>query len=104
MAAVDLAEEAIRRAGPVPALLDTRAIARLKANQKADDAIRDLEEAIAMQPTAVRYFHLTLAFRAAGNRTAADDSLTRARDLGVKLELLHPLERNTWTALDAGER
>jgi tetratricopeptide (TPR) repeat protein len=94
-----LIEEAITRAGTAPPLLDTRAVARLKAGQSPDDAIKDLESAIAIQPTAVRYFHLALAFQAAGNAYAAEDALTRARDLGLRPAQLHPLERDEWKRL-----
>ena len=62
--ALKLVSEAIVRDGPVPDLLEARAIAYM-AMGRSDAAIKDLEDAIAVRPSALKYLHLAEAYLAA---------------------------------------
>jgi cellulose synthase operon protein C len=93
--ALELSQRAIAQAGPAPALLDTRALAYL-ATGKHEHAVGDLEEAVRVEPTATRYYHLAQAHRAAKNAGAASQALKKAQALGLTPEVLHPLERSTY--------
>ena len=84
-------------AGESPDLLDTRAVAYL-AQKKPDLAIRD--NAIAVRPSAERYFHLAQAYRMAGKRTEAAAALNSARERGLTADSLHPLERTAFDRLN----
>jgi tetratricopeptide (TPR) repeat protein len=90
--ALALIDRAVALAGETPNLLDTRALARL-AKGLPELAIRDLEDAIAAQPTAPAYFHLARAYEAAGRRAEAALAMQKAKDLGMTAGDLHPLER-----------
>jgi tetratricopeptide (TPR) repeat protein len=95
--ALALVDQAMKILGPRPELLDTRATALLNQGQH-ERAVADLEQAVADGPTAIRYFHLARAYRAANHKDKAAAALRRARELGFQPERLHPLERS------AGER
>lgn len=90
--ALELSQRAIEHAGPAPALLDTRALAYLAAGQH-ERAVADLEEAIRLEPTGTRYYHLAQAYRAAKNAGAAGQALGKAKALGLTAQTVHPLER-----------
>jgi len=96
--ALDLSQRALDVAGPAPFLLDTRALVHLAIGQH-QQAVTDLEEAIAQQPTGTRYFHLAQAHRAAKDRAAAGLALKKARSLGLTASALHPLERPAYEGL-----
>lgn len=87
-----LINRAIQLRGPVPELLDTRAVVYI-TNGDNPKAIKDLEDAVAIDPAPSRYFHLARAYLAAGDPDAARRSLTKARDEGLKEADVHPLER-----------
>jgi tetratricopeptide (TPR) repeat protein len=91
-AALELVQRAVQRYGPLPELLDTRGNIYTLLGQ-AGQAVRDLDDAVADVPSAVRYFHLAQAQLAAGNRKAAEAAWGRARSLGLKPADLLPLER-----------
>lgn len=90
--ALELADRALARAGPVPELLDTRGIARLAAGDAAG-AVEDLTEAVALAPTGAAYFHLAQAHLLARDRPRAAAAFRRAAALGLAGGALHPLER-----------
>jgi tetratricopeptide (TPR) repeat protein len=86
---------AIEIAGPLPYLLDTRALVYLALDQSSS-AIADLEQALAESPTSAngfRYFHLARAYRLAGNSEAAAQAFRKAAESGLELDQLHPVER-----------
>ncbi|OJW20998.1 MAG: hypothetical protein BGO49_30065 [Planctomycetales bacterium 71-10] len=83
---------AIQLRGPVPELLDTRAVVYM-TNGDNPKAIKDLEDVVAIDPAPSRYFHLARAYLAAGDQDAARRSLSKARDEGLKESDIHPLER-----------
>jgi tetratricopeptide (TPR) repeat protein len=90
--ALDLIQRAMGIDGETPDLQDTRAMVYL-ALERPEDAIRDLEEAIAVNPTPEKYFHLARACRAAGQKTEAREHYRKAVELGLVANALHPLER-----------
>jgi tetratricopeptide (TPR) repeat protein len=96
--ALPLISRAIEIAGLRGELLETRAAVHL-ALGRSDLAVADLEEASADQPTAVRYFQLARAHRAANNSPAAVAALRKAKSLGLATELLHPMERSSYRQL-----
>jgi len=98
--ALELIEKAIRTAGPVSTLLDSRASVYLTLGQ-ANKALADLEAAIADAPKPNRYFHKAQALYELGQEEAAGEALAKARQLGLKPELLDPLEQSSYRKLEA---
>jgi len=94
----DLIENAVALEGPNSSLLDTRATVYLSLGE-TDKALADLNELVAQRPGPQNYFHLALAQRKAGRPTEAVDSLKKARDLKIRPEALHPLERPVYEEL-----
>ncbi len=88
-------ERAIDMVGPLPPLLDTRAMAQLVVGNSAA-AIADLQEAIAQEESAVRRFHLALAHKVAGNEEEFGKNIKRAKNLKLTETMLNPFERNRW--------
>jgi len=95
---LDLINRAIALRGPIPEFLDTRAIVYL-TNGESKKAIEDLEDAVAIAPTATKYFHLAQAYLEASNKDAAKQNLDKAkqnldkaRTKGLAKGNLHPLE------------
>lgn len=89
-----LINRAIQLRGPVPELLDTRAVVYI-TNGDFPRAIKDLEDVVAIDSSPSRYFHLARAYLAAGDQEAARRNLAKARDGGLKESDIHPLERPT---------
>ncbi|NQU23868.1 MAG: tetratricopeptide repeat protein [Candidatus Nealsonbacteria bacterium] len=77
--ALEMIEQAIEVIGPVPELLDTRAMAQLVCGD-ADAAVADLRRVVTNGPSGIRYYHLAAAHLAAGDRQAARDALDTARE------------------------
>lgn len=97
--ALALINRAIEVAGPRADLLDTRASVQM-ARQRGDLALKDLEAALADQPTPPRYFHLAQAHRMANNAKQAAEALKKATGAGLtKAEQLHPQERAAFLKL-----
>ncbi len=90
--ALQLVSEAILKDGPTPDLLDTRALAYMATGQR-DLAIKDLEDAIAVRPSPLKYVHLAQAYLLAKRRNDASSALLDARAAGLSEEGLSPLER-----------
>jgi cellulose synthase operon protein C len=88
---LELINRAIAMQGPIPEFLDTRAIVYL-SNGESKLAIQDLENAVAIAPSAVKYFHLAQAYLEASNKPAAKENLEKARTRGLAKGNLHPLE------------
>jgi tetratricopeptide (TPR) repeat protein len=93
-------EAAVKLAGPLPELLDTRAVVHI-GRGRPDLAIKDLKEAIAQAPTPSRYFHLAQAHQLAQDRKGAREALQKAQALGLQPEGLHPLEQGSYRRLAA---
>lgn len=90
--ALDLLTHAEELTGPLPELMETRAVVHLSRDE-AEPAVSLLEEVIAENPGPVAYFHLARAYRMAGHRDEALEALSKARDLGLRPARLHPQER-----------
>jgi tetratricopeptide (TPR) repeat protein len=93
--ALELIRGAIDKAGPLPELLDTRAVVYLSLGQK-DLAIADLEEALEDAPQAVSHFHLAQAYALVGRPKEAQASFARAVRAGLKPADLAPPERPSY--------
>ena len=94
-APLELINRAIALRGPIPEFLDTRAVVYL-SNGESKRAIEDLENAIAIDPSPTKYFHLAQAYLQASNTEAAKQSLAKARTKGLVTGTLHPLELSTY--------
>ncbi|MGO9110402.1 MAG: tetratricopeptide repeat protein, partial [Thermoguttaceae bacterium] len=94
----DLIDNAVALEGPNSSLLDTRATVYLSRGE-TDKALADLNDLVAQGAGPQNYFHLALAQRKAGQSTEAADSLKKARDLKIRPESLHPLERPVYDEL-----
>jgi tetratricopeptide (TPR) repeat protein len=92
--ALALVSRAMKILGPVPYLLDTRAVVYL-ANKRSDLAVKDLQDALAEAPTASGYFHLARAHRDASHRLEALAAMRKAIDMGLTPNRLHGLEKST---------
>jgi tetratricopeptide (TPR) repeat protein len=93
--------------GPIPELLDTRALAYLAAGQ-ADVALADLREALDRPGLDAKvrsslYYHLIQAeLRTGGRREDVEKTWRDAATQGLARDVLHPLERAAYDKL-AGE-
>jgi tetratricopeptide (TPR) repeat protein len=93
-----LIESAIDIAGPLPALLDSRASVLLAMGQP-QKALADLDAAVGEEPRPNRHFHRALACWRLGQQQDAADALAEAHKLGLKPEQLNPLERQDYQEL-----
>ncbi|QJW99686.1 tetratricopeptide repeat protein [Frigoriglobus tundricola] len=91
-------EEAAERGGTTAGLLDTRGLLYLKTG-RAKDAIDALKEAVEQKPSAAKCLHLAAAYRADGRRKEAEQTLTRAKELGPDGSLLLPAEQQLFAEL-----
>jgi tetratricopeptide (TPR) repeat protein len=96
--ALNLARQAVEVAGPLPALLDTRAVVHLNRGE-GEQAGKDLEQALEDEPTPALYFHLARAQALSQDRAAAAATLRKATKAGFKAEALSPLERGSYLTL-----
>ena len=96
--AIPLISQAIKQAGAIPALLDTRAVILIEQNEPIQ-AIRDLETALAIGPEPAMYFHLAQARFLADQRAGAKQALDNGELVGLREELLDPLERPRFNQL-----
>jgi tetratricopeptide (TPR) repeat protein len=92
IAALKLISEGILHDGPTPDLLEARAIAYLTTGQ-SDAAVKDLEDAIAVRPSPLKYLHLAEAYLTASRRKEATTALQSAKTAGLNADTLSPLER-----------
>ena len=98
--ALELINGAIQAAGPLPALLDTRATVHLAAG-RPEAAVRDLDEAVRDTPTPVRRFHLAQALLADGDADQARAAFREGIAAGLHEGSLHPLERSGFRQLQS---
>lgn len=89
--ALKLIDKAVELAGPVAAMLDSRATVYLALNEP-DKALADMNNALAEGETQVRLFHLAQAYELAGQQSAAVDTMKKALETGLTKEMLQPLE------------
>ncbi len=97
--ALERVDRALDIAGPHPKLLDTRAVVLMRLG-RCDKALEALLEAANLQPDKpTRYFHLAQAYHMTNSPSDARKALERARTLGLKEELVDPLEQGTYQKL-----
>lgn len=89
---LSLIDRAIRLRGPLPDLLDTRAVVRLNLGRPRE-AIKDLERALSEAPNASMYMHLALAYLKVEDKDQAADSFAKAEQAGLDPKTLHSFER-----------
>lgn len=97
--ALELIGKAIDKAGPVAELLDTRGVIFL-AQDKAREALSDLQEALKEAPTAMRCFHLAQVQLKLDQPGQARAALRQAKELGLDAAALHPVEQGQFEKLD----
>ena len=89
--ALKLIDQAVGIAGPVGAMLDSRASVYIALGE-AEKAVADMLDAVADAETPVRLFHQAQAYELAGDRRAAARAMDKALQKGLTKEMLHPLE------------
>ncbi len=101
--ALELVARATREVGLTGDLLDTRARVRITLKQFVE-AERDLNDAIRMEPTALRWFHLAVS-RLGQTPPKTDDAakaFQEAKRRGLEQRGVHPADRAAFDALDTG--
>jgi tetratricopeptide (TPR) repeat protein len=96
--ALKLVDAAIALQGPLPSLLDSRGMILVEMN-KPQDALRDLEKAISTEPSAATYLHLAAAYSRLNDADSSARMMTQARNAGLNVTTLHPLERSRYQSL-----
>jgi tetratricopeptide (TPR) repeat protein len=102
--ALELVTRATREGGLTGDLLDTRARVRITLKQFAE-AERDLAEAIAHEPTALRWFHVALlrTLQTPPNPAQAKGAFAEAVKRGLDERSVHPADAATFRALAAAK-
>ena len=87
-----LMQKAIETTGPNAVLLDSRATVHFmrKDYQHAEE---DIAQSISIRPQAASYFRQALIEQKLSNRALAEAAWLKAKDLGLQVQELHPLER-----------
>ena len=91
-------EHAVSVVGPTDYLLDTRCLVHLTAGN-LQAAEQDIRIAIEVSPRADRFFHLAQVLQAQGRSEEARIAIQKAKEGGVTVEALHPLERKAFETL-----
>jgi tetratricopeptide (TPR) repeat protein len=98
--ALELVTRATREVGLTGDLLDTRARVRITLKQFAE-AERDLNDAIRLEPTALRWFHLALS-RLGQTPPKTDDAAKAFREAvrrGLENRNVHPADRASFATM-----
>ncbi len=77
---LELINRAMEIGGPAADLLDTRGMCNLLMGQ-TNQAVKDLEDAVAERPKALYYFHLAQAYLQADKQPAAEKAWVKAREM-----------------------
>lgn len=93
-----LVDRAMELAGPVAAMLDSRATVYL-AMEQPDKALADLELAVADEATPVRLFHQARAYSMAGKKAEAVFAMEAAQKKNLKRTMLDLPERPIYDKL-----
>lgn len=97
--ALEMIQQAIVVLGPSPQLRDTRALALL-ANGQTREAVEELKQVVADQPTGLNYFHLAMALAAANDVPAAQQAMRMAsKTHQLTPDRVPTLERETYREL-----
>jgi tetratricopeptide (TPR) repeat protein len=98
--AIALMNDLIAIRGPMPAFLDTRAVAYLVKGGKTEEAANDLELALIQFRRPGYLFHLGWAYtNTPDKRGRAQKQLDDAKSMGLTLADLHPLEARKFNEL-----
>jgi predicted Zn-dependent protease len=89
--AVAFAQRAMARTGPVPAVIDTYAVALISSG-KPGQAVELLKSIAADDGLPASHFHQAWAYFKSGDDQAASNAMREAGKRGLRLEALHPLE------------
>lgn len=100
--ALGLVAKATREVGLTGDLLDTRARVRITLKQ-FEQAERDLDDAIRLEPTALRWFHLALSRlgQVPAKQDDAAKAFREAKRRGLEPRAVHPSDLPTYGVLDA---
>lgn len=103
--ALDLVTRATREVGLTGDLLDTRARVRITLKQY-EQAERDLDDAIRLEPTALRWFHLAVSRLGQSPPKTSDaaKAFHEAKRRGLDTRGIHPADLPTFKVLNAGEK
>jgi tetratricopeptide (TPR) repeat protein len=103
--ALELVARATREVGLTGDLLDTRARVRITLRQY-EQAEHDLDDAIRLEPTALRWFHLALSRLGQTPPKSGDaaKAFHEAKRRGLDARGVHPADLPTFKVLDAGEK
>lgn len=88
-------DEAIKKIGPLPQLLDTRGVILTRLG-RFDDAVKDLETAVKAMKDPTAEFHLARVYLKLGDTAAAQTHRDRAREGGLTREQLQACDRADW--------
>lgn len=96
--ALELITRAKLKEGPLPDLLDTEALILMTRRNPGDlDLARArLQEALDQAPSATIYFHKAQLEEKAGDRDATNNAWREAKNLKLKANDLHPLEKKEY--------
>ena len=97
-AALEYINEAIKLSGPRADYFDTRGIVHLNVGEPAA-RVDDLEKAVALDPSAPKYFHLAQAYHEIKDKEKAKENLEKAKSKGLTPKCLHPLEQPAYDKL-----
>ncbi len=95
-----LIERSLKTLGDNPSVLDTRATIRMLQGN-AQGAADDLDRALRLRPFSQGYFHLAQVKLRLGQLDDARKAMSQAREMRLRIEELHPLERPAYRQLDA---
>jgi cellulose synthase operon protein C len=96
--ALQLINRAIAIAGPVGAMLDSRATVYMALGQP-QKALEDLEIAVSDDPSPIRLFHQAQAYEQAGRTAEAREALKKANAAGLTAEMLQRPELPVYAML-----
>ncbi len=96
--ALNLVNQAVQAAGPSAELLELRGTIELAAG-RLQPAQEDLENALADLPSGSVHFHLAQLWTAKRDIKRAKAAMDEARQLGLNLSAIHPLEQGTYQRL-----
>ena len=97
-AALEYINQAIELSGPRADFFDTRGVVYLNTGD-LHLAISDLEKAVALDPSAPKYFHLAQAYHEFKDKQKAKENLEKAKNKGLTLGNLHALEQPAYDKL-----
>ena len=92
------ADEAIRRVGELPTILDTRGVILTRLG-RLDEAIRDLQNASRGMPSASVFYHLARAYKTKGEVEACKAARDRAKQAGLNRAELQPSDQADFDAI-----